>query len=148
MKVEAENYMVIFGSNQIMNCPKVIELKGKGINKQIIRFREGNDKKILFDCTVKDQKGETVTKIANSIVQHVMQGYKAEITDVGLKIVHEATKDIWLEFVCIGPRKFKLNGIFFPPGYKIVATDDYLLINTSRISNSTFASFSAAIGLG
>ncbi len=94
MKVEAENYMVIFGSNQIMNCPKVIELKGKGINKQIIRFREGDDMKILFDCTVKDQKGKTVTKIANSILQHFMQGYKAEITDVGLKIIHEATGDI------------------------------------------------------
>jgi len=77
-----------------------------------------------------------------------MQGYKAEITDVGLKIVHEATRDIWLEFVCIGLRKFKLNGIFFLPGYKIVANDDYLEFNTNRISNCTFANCSAAIGLG
>ena len=67
MKVEAENYMVIFGSNQITNCGKVIELVGEGINKQIIRFREGADKKILLDCTVKDQKEKTNTKIANSI---------------------------------------------------------------------------------
>ena len=148
MKVEAENYMVIFGSNQITNCGKVIELVGRGINKQIIRFRVGADKKILLDCVVKDQKGETVTKIANSKVQHVMQGYKVEIIDAGVKIIHEATRDIWLEFVCIGPRKFKLNGIFFLPGYKIVATDDYLEINTNRISKCTFANCSAAIGLG
>ncbi len=148
MKVEAENYMVIFGSNQITNCGKVIELVGKGINKQVIRFREGADKKILLDCIVKDQKGKTVTKIANSKVQHVMQGYKVEIIDAGVKIIHEATKDVWLEFVCIGPRKFKLNGIFFLPGYKIVATDDYLEINTNRFSKNTFANCSSAIGLG
>lgn len=148
MKVEAENYMLIFGSNQITECGKVIELKGRGINKQIMRFKEGTDKKVLFDCTVKDQKGETVTKIANSKVQHVMQGYKAEITATGVKVVHGNTGDVWLEFVCIGPRKFKLNGIFFLPGYKIVATDDYLEINTNRLSKCTFSNCSTAIGLG
>ena len=148
MKVEAENYTVIFGSNQTTNCGKVIELIGRGINKQIIRFREGVDKKTLYDCTVKNQERKTVAKIANSKVQHVMKGYKTEITDAGVKIVHEATGDIWLEFVCIGPKKFKLNGIFFLPGYKIVATDDYLEINTNRISNCTFMNCSTAIGLG
>jgi hypothetical protein len=49
--------------------------------------------------------------------------------------------------VYIAPRKFKLNGIFFLPGFKIVATDDYLEINTNRIINSTFKNCSAAIGL-
>lgn len=148
MKVDTENYLVIFGSNQITDCGKVIEFAGKGFNKQILRFREGSDKKVLCDCTVKDQKGNTVAKIANNKIQHIMQGYKAEVTDNGIKVINETTGDIWLEFVCIGPRKFKLNGIFFLPGYKIIATDDYLEINTNRISNCTFSNCSAAIGLG
>lgn len=148
MKVETKNYVVIFGSNQITDCGKVIEFKGKGINKQIIRFRETSDKKVLCDCTAKDQNGNTVAKIANNKIQHIMQGYKAEVADNGVKVINEITGDIWLEFVCIGPRKFKLNGIFFLPGYKIVATDDYLEINTNRFSKCTFANCSAAIGLG
>ena len=103
MKIEAGNYEVVFGSNLISECGRVIEIIGKGINKQIIRFREGEDGKILFNCTVKDQEGETVAKIANSIIQHVMKEYIAEITDDGIKIINVSTGDIWLEFSCIGP---------------------------------------------
>jgi hypothetical protein len=148
MKIEAENYEVVFGSNLISECGRVIEIVGKGINKQIIRFREGEDGKILFNCTVKDQKGKTVAKVANSIIQYVRKGYEAKITGDGIKVVNESTGDIWLEFSYVSPRKFKLNGIFFLPGYKIIATDDYLEINKNRISNCTFKSCSAAIGLG
>ena len=147
MKIEAENYEVVFGSNLISECGRVIEIVGKGMNKQIIRFREGEDGKILFNCTVKDQEGETVAKVANSIIQHVMKGYQAEITDDGIKIINKSTGDIWLEFSYMSPRKFKLNGIFFLPGHKIIATDNYLEINTNRISNCTFKSCSAAIGI-
>lgn len=148
MKIEAENYEVVFGSNLISECGRVIEIVSKGINKQIIRFREGENGKIMFNCTVKNQEGKTVAKVANSIIQHAMKGYEAQITDDGIKVIDESTGDIWLEFVYISPRKFKLNGIFFLPGYKIIATDDYLEINTNRISNCTFKSCSAAIGLG
>lgn len=147
MKIEAENYEVIFGSNLISKCGRVIELVGKGINKQIIRFREGEDGKILFDCTVKDQEGNTVARIANSLTQYVMERYEAQITDEWIKIINKTTGDIWLEFDYVSPRKFKLNGIFFLPGHKIVATDDYLKINTNKIANCVFSSCSAAIGL-
>jgi len=41
MKIEAENYEVVFGSNLILECGRVVEIVGKGINKQFIRFREG-----------------------------------------------------------------------------------------------------------
>jgi len=147
MKIEAKNYEVIFGSNLISKCGKVIKLAGKGINKQIIRFREGEDGKILFDCTINDQEGNTVAKIANSLNQYVTQGYETQITDDGIKVIEKNTGDIWLEFAYMSPRKFKLNGIFFLPGYKIVATDDYLKINTNKIANCVFSSCSAAIGL-
>ena len=151
MKTEAENYEVIFGSNRILNCGKVIEIIGKGINKQFIRFREGEDGKILFSCTITDQDGQTVAKIANSLVRHIKPGYKVDTSDKGIKVWNESTGTVWLEFVHIGSRTFKLNGIFFLPGFKIVATDNYLeinKINTTRMSNDTFESCSAAIGLG
>lgn len=148
MKIEAENYEVIFGSNRILECKRVVEIVGKGINKQIIRFREGEDGRILFNCNVNDQEGRTVAKVANSIIQHVMEGYEANITNEGIKVINKITGDIWLEFVYLSPRKFKLNGIFFLPGYKIIATDDYLEINTNKISNCTFKNCSSVIGLG
>jgi hypothetical protein len=91
MKIEAENYEVIFGSNQILECGKVIELKGKGVNKQFIRFREGEDGKILFNCTVTDQNGRTIVRVANSKVQHIKQGYKADIMANGIKVWNEST---------------------------------------------------------
>lgn len=147
MKIESKNYEIIFGSNLISKCGKVIELAGKGINKQIIRFREGEDGKILFDCIIKNKEGNTVARIANSLTQYIMEGYEAQIIEDGIKIINKKTGDIWLEFAYIGPRKFKLNGIFFLPGYKIVATDKYLKINTNEISNCIFSSCSAAIGL-
>jgi hypothetical protein len=147
MKYEAENYEVIFGSNLIQECGKVLELRGKGINKQIIRFRVGEDGKVLFNCSVKDESGTTITKVANSKVQHLRQGFKADISSSAIKVWNESTGEVWLEFVELGPRKFKLNGIFYLPGYKIVARDEYLDINTNRIANCSFGSCSAAIGL-
>ncbi len=115
MRTEAENYEVVFGSNLISQCSSVLKIVGRGINKQIMRFREGRDGKILFNCTVKNQDGRTVARV--------------------------------LEFAYLRPRKFKLNGIFYFPGYKIIATDDYLEVNTNRFSNNTFRNLSAAIGI-
>jgi hypothetical protein len=147
MKYEAENYEVIFGSNLIQECGKVVELVGKGINQQIIRFRVGEDGKVLFNCSVKDENGKTAVKVANSKIQHVQKGFNVDISSAGIKVWDESTGEVWLEFVELGPRKFKLNGIFYLPGYKIVARDEYLDINTNRIANCTFGSCSAAIGL-
>jgi hypothetical protein len=72
MKNEAGNYEVIFGSNRILNCGRVVEVVGRGVDKQFIRFREGEDRKILFECTVTDEKGDTEAKVANSRVQHIV----------------------------------------------------------------------------
>jgi hypothetical protein len=151
MKTEEEKFEVIFGSNRILNCGKVIEIIGKEIHKQFIKFKEGEDGKILFSCNITDQDGQTVARIANSLVQHITPGYRVDTSDKGIRVLHESTDAVWLEFVYIGSRSFKLNGIFFLPGFKIVATDNYLeinKINTTRMSNNTFESCSAAIGLG
>ena len=148
MKNEALNYEVIFGSNRILNCGRVVEIVGKGINKQFVRFREGEDRKILFECTVTDEKGETVAKIANSRIQHIVPGYKTEISDEGIKVVNEKSGEVWLEFVSIGPRRFKLNGIFFLPGFRIIATDEGMNVNSNIFAGNTFVNCAAAIGLG
>jgi hypothetical protein len=148
MKADTANYELLFGSNRILKCPRAVELKGKGVNKQIIRFREGEDGVVLMDCTVTDQEGTMVVKVANSRVQHLAEGYQADITGDGIKVITKDSKEVWLAFVKIGPRQFKLNGRFTVPGYMVVATDDYLEINTNRFSNNTFENCSAAIGLG
>jgi len=121
---------------------------GKGVSKQLVRFREGEDGKILFECTVTDETNTTVAKIANSRVQHIAPGYKADISESGMKVMNEATGDVWLEFVSIGPRCFKLNGIFFLPGYKVIATDRGLDVNSLLMVGNTFENCAAAIGLG
>lgn len=148
MRKEATHYQVIFGSNLITECPSVIKLEGKGINQQIIRFKIGRDGKILFDCKVKDEEGRTVTVVANSLVQHVDPDYNVDISDNGIVVKNNETGDVWLEFVQMDANKFKLNGRFFIPGYRIIATDEYLDINTNKFIGSVFQNCSAAIGLG
>jgi len=148
MRMGRDNYELVFGSNLILKCGKAVELIGKGINEQIIRFREGEDGRILFNCTIKDENKITVAEIADSRAQHLREGYKADISKDTIKIVKESTGDVWLEFARIGWRKFRLNGRFFLPGYKIIATDDYLEINANRVSDAAFENCSAAIGIG
>ena len=148
MKTVAKNYELLFGSNIIRNCSLAIEFVGKGINKQVIRFVEGEDGTVLFNCRVTDEEGETVAIVANSKVQHLAEGFRADITGDGIKVTGGESKDPLLDFVKIGPRKFKLNGQFFLPGYKIIATDEALLINRMMIDHNEFQNCSAAIGLG
>jgi len=148
MKTETKNYELLFGSNRILKCHRAVELVGKGINKQIIRFREGEDGKVLMDCTVTDHAGTTVAKVANSRVQHVAQGYRADVTGEGIRVINEGTREVWLEFLRTGPRSFKLNGQFFVPGHRIIASDEGLMVDGIMISRCTFESCGAAIGLG
>jgi hypothetical protein len=150
MKSESVNYELIFGSNRILNCPLVVEFVGRGINQQIIRFREGEDGVVLFNCKLTDPNGKTVAVVANSKVQHLAEGCRADITGDGIKVTVtvKGSEIPILEFVKAGPRLFKLNGQFFLPGYRIVATDEGLMINTNLLSHNTFANCSAAIGLG
>jgi len=148
MKTETENYELLFGSNRILKCGKAVELVGKGINKQIIRFREGEDGKVLMGCTVRDQSGSIVAIVANSRVQHVAQGYRADVTREGIRVISEGMREVWLEFIRTGPGTLKLNGQFFVPGYRIIASDEGLMINGNKISRCTFESCGAAVGLG
>jgi hypothetical protein len=147
MKDEAEIFEVNFGSNTIKNCGSVLKIIGKGFNKQIIRFRVGEDGGILFNCSVKDESGITCVKVANSKIQFVRQGYKADVLANMIKVWKESTGTVLLEFVQTEPRKFKLNGIFYVPGIRIMATDASLDVNGKRIIGNTFDSCSAAIGL-
>jgi hypothetical protein len=150
MKTESVNYELIFGSNRILNCPLVVEFVGRGINQQIIRFREGEDGVVLFNCWLNDPTGKSIAVVANSKVQHLAPGLKAYITGDGIKVTApvKGMEIPILDFVKIGPRLFKLNGQFSLPGYRIVATDEGLMINTNLLSHNTFANCSAAIGLG
>jgi hypothetical protein len=150
MKTESGNYEILFGTNRILNCPLVVEFVGRGINQQIIRFREGEDGVVLFNCKIADPTGKTIVVVANSKVKHLAEGLQAKITGDGIKVTAtvKGLEIPLLEFVKIGPRQFKLNGQFFLPGYRIVATDEGLMVNTNLFSHNTFANCSAAIGLG
>ena len=148
VKSKTKNYELIFGSNLIHNCPGVINFAGKGINKQPIVFREGEDGKILLNCHVKDKQGNTVVKLHNSNPVHVNEEYDINIEDKQILVTNKSSKDIWLDFSEIEPNVFKINGIFFLPGYEIVATDEYLRINGSYYSYCESHSSLNAFGLG
>ena len=149
MKTESENYQLLFGTNLILNCPLVVEFVGRGLNQQIIRFREGEDGVVLFNCWLNDPTGKSIVVVANSKVQHLAPGLKPYITGDGIKVTAlvKGLEIPVLDFVKIGPRQFKLNGQFCLPGYQIVATDDGLMVNTNLWRGNTYENCSAAIGL-
>jgi hypothetical protein len=140
------HYELVLGSNTIRNCDGIISFKGK--NQEIIRFKESKEGKILVNCTLKDEYGEIVAELQNSAIAQIKDRYKKQVWEDDIRIINEFTGDIWLEVSSIGPEKLKVNGIFFLPGFKIVATDDYLKINDSlTFSKNIFESCADILGV-
>lgn len=153
VKVEAKNYEVQIGTFKIINCEGTINLVGKGLNKQPFRFREGEDGKILLNCTIWDQKRDKVVVLHNSIVQHSQEGYDTQIEDKRIVVTNKATEDIWLDFEEISPNHFKINGIFYYPDIEIFITDTLLKVKTSTNygefkGKTTFSNCSNVLGIG
>ncbi len=148
MKSEAENCTILFGSCIIQNCRYVIEFVGKGINRQIMRFREGEDGTVLFDGKVYDATGKTVLVIANSKIQYLEEGHNAEVTPHSIIVGEKnAPLKILFELIRLQPRRFLLSGHFFLPGYEILAADNGLFINGELHFREAYINLSAAIGL-
>jgi hypothetical protein len=148
MKTPTTNHEIVFGSNTILNCDGIISFKDKGKNQELITFKEDKEGKILVNCTLKDIYGETVVELRNGEVVKIKERYLKQAADSDIRIINEFTGDIWLEVSSLGPRKLKINGIFFFPGFKIVATDDYLKINNSiTFSSNIFENCSDIMGL-
>lgn len=147
MKTKARNYTLIFGSNTIQNCDGIIDLVGKGVNKQPIVFKEGGYGKILLNCTIKDYDGNTVVKIHSSEPLYVNDNYDSKIENKRILVTEKSTGDIWLDFTEIEPKTFKINGIFIFPDIEVIATDEYLKFNGNTISNSVFMNCGSILGI-
>ncbi|MBZ2167025.1 hypothetical protein [Methanobacterium spitsbergense] len=133
VKVEAKNFNVDLGSNKAINCNGVINLVGKGLNKQPLRFREGDDGKILLNCTLRNKKGDPIVVLNNSnSIQNLptKDEYDTKIENKRIVVTNKTTKEILLDFKEISPNHFKITGIFYFPDIKILITDEFMEITT------------------
>ncbi len=145
-KIPADEYEVILGSCTIKNCGQVLMYRDKG---EILRLRDGKDLKLLIDCTVKGSDGHTLVKIANNKPVFISENLVYVNLEDGIVVKDKDSENkIYLEFRQLGPRKVKVNGIFFINGVQIIATDEFLDIGGNRLSNYNAENCGAAIGIG
>ena len=147
-KRNASEYELVFGTNRILNCGSVVKIQGKGVNQEIIRLRIGSDGKLMVNCQVKDEYGNTIAKIHNNTFVHVNEAYEGISTENGLLVLHSETGEKYLDFEHLGGKKINVNGIFWVAGRKIIATDEGLKLNGITMKNNTFDSCGSAIALG
>ncbi|MGZ7044465.1 MAG: hypothetical protein ACXVHM_07715, partial [Methanobacterium sp.] len=76
---EDGKYTVKLGSNLVLNCDGCINLVGKELNKEPIRFREGDGGKIFLDCTVYNQECNVVFELVNNFPKNVMDDFEVQI---------------------------------------------------------------------
>jgi hypothetical protein len=104
--------------------------------------------KRLFSCHIKDKKQEEIVHVVNSQVKNCRKGFRVDVSRKAIKVWNEKTGDVWLEFATTEEYKtYKLNGIFYLAGHKIVATDKYLDVDGHIKSKYQFPKFADAIGL-
>lgn len=152
MKVKSKNYEVVFGSNTILNNDGNIDLL-KGINQEPFKFKEDNNGDLVLSCTLRDQNGDTVVELSDSVLQHMNSDeYYIDLFEnfdlVRIMLINKFTGCIWLDFEEMGPNKIKLNGKFYVDGQKLVATDECLTINEgTRLSHNIKQNFRELITL-
>jgi len=137
---EAKDYNVKFGPFLAENCKGVFNLVGRGFSKQPFRFREAENGKILMNCLLFDEEGNTAVKLHNSNpIYSLKTKEEYEITNEKghIIIANKTTDEIWLDFKKIGDRDFRLYGMFYYKkcNAKVVITDEYITVNTSRRKN-------------
>ena len=146
-KTPSEKYELTLGGNLIKDCGATVVFSGERIHRELVRLRTGGDGKLLMNCRVKDEKGNTIASIHNSKIVHVAQEYDSRSTESTWLVKHRETGQVYFEMEYLAPGKIKVNGIFWIGGGKIVASDAGLLIGGALIQGCTFDSCGAAIGL-
>jgi len=145
-KLPAQVYKVILGSNVINNCRNIVRWNGK---EQIFRFRDGKDMKLLVDCAVKDSDNHTIIQIASNKIVHIDNSIVSyEYLENGIIVKDKISAATYLEFLRLGEREVKINGIFHVNGVKIEATDEGLDINGLKFGNCVFDNCGGLIDLG
>ncbi|MCE7698395.1 MAG: hypothetical protein K8E24_006010 [Methanobacterium paludis] len=133
--MKEKSYGVIFGSNKLDNCKGVFYAVKTDNDEEDITFREGEDGKIVLNCTMKDEEGNIVAKIENS---NVNVGKDYDLKEGNPITVKNKSGEVWLDFEEIGSNHFKLNGKFYIFGHEIVATDETLFYDRSEIGKNEF----------
>ncbi|MGZ7117777.1 MAG: hypothetical protein ACXVHS_10090 [Methanobacterium sp.] len=135
---EDGKYTVKIGSNLVLNCDGCINLVGKELNKEPIRFREGDGGKIFLDCTVYNQECNVVFELVNNFPKNVMDDFEVQIENSRIVVIEKSTANYWFDFLKLGPNDFRLNGRFYYPGIEIMITDEYLIVNGHPLTFKTF----------
>jgi hypothetical protein len=137
-------YNIVFGSNRFLGTSGIIIVNGKELLK-IDTIPFGVTYKPLFSVEIRDSKNKLLGKLYKSTsFVHVDPEYEAEIVSelgyprrLALKSKEEGKYVFELNYK--QPNEVEINGVFYVKdlSYPIIATKDYLDINTNKFIGNT-----------
>ena len=137
-------YNIVFGSNRFVGTNGIIQVHGKELLK-IDTISFGVTFKPLFSVEVRDSKNTLLGKLYKSTsFVHVDPDYEVEtISELGYprRLALKGKKDgkYVFELNYKQPNEVEINGVFYVKdlSYPIIATKDYLDINTNKFIRNT-----------
>lgn len=143
---------ITFGSNRFLNTNGVISVKGK----ELFKMELGDNSRPLITVEIRDQNGELLGKVWKSTsFVHCHEDYEPiyehennALKRLALKRKSDNT-DIF-ELVFHAPNDVEINGIFHVKGlsYPIIATREYLDLNTNKFIRNTISKPNTGIEIG
>jgi hypothetical protein len=143
---------ITFGSNRFLNTNGVITIRGK----ELFKMELGDNSRPLITVEIRDQSGILLGKVWKSTsFVHCHEDYEPiyEYEDHTLKRLalkrRSDNTDIF-ELLFHTPNDVEINGIFHVRelGYPIIATREYLDLNTNRFIRNTISKPNTGIEIG
>ena len=134
---------ITFGSNRFLNTTGVISVRGK----ELFKMKIGNDGRALINVEIRDRKNVLLGKVwKSSKFVHTHQDYEAvyERENGKLKRIalrRKADNTYIFELIFNASNDIEINGIFYVEelNFPIIATRQYLDLNTNRFSRNTIS---------
>ena len=142
---------IILGSNRFVGTNGLISYRGK----EFFKIELSSDLKPLITVEVRDSGGKLLGKVWKSTsFVHSDKDYEANTDREGseikrLTLKNKETGQVVLEIIIYDNQNVEINGIFFLSGLKfpIIATKQYLDINTNKFIKNTFMKNGSGITL-
>ena len=140
---------ITFGSNRFLNTNGVISIKGR----ELFKMELGDNLRALITVEIRDQNDELLGKVWKSTsFVHWHKDYDPEYeyennTLKRLSLKRKSDNHIVFELIFHAPNDVEINGIFYVKGlhYPIIATGDYLDLNTNKFIHNTISKSNTGI---
>ena len=142
---------ISFGSNRFINTNGVILVRGR----ELLKIELGDDLQPLINVDMRNREQKLVGKLWRSTSFVLLsKNYEPRYEHEGslikrLMLIRKSTDEIVFEIIFHSPTDVEINGVFFLEGlsFPIIATKDYLDLNSRKFSHCTIVKDNRGIEL-